>query len=617
MTDSNISNQMEHVFFQAKPCLQAHVHSLRMHPQEYIQTLRFLCDSNTRTVVSSAGKARVLSALHMTRQHKTVSFFLEHCEVMDVVEALHLLDRPRKIRQLERRIDKIEKAHSHIAAIKDEKKQDPIETCTTWKVAKRKDSKRSTNEIEDYSPTTNLNKKQRRHRRAVDKFRRVKCTLESEDACMKTCTAAHADCGALELIQSASVSGAFSRKVRQWVKSQRSELLEFVLLAFSFDAWKELADLVHVNPSDFAVPYFLKALYQGDASEMSEHNFVTAMKAFLNTMDCNAEYQERFFTVAEEFPQVYLNYSLIRRYPKLTDTKAIMEQFAASAPLDTVVWHFEAFHRASTHCQDIVLERIQEHGEGDLSMKSKMTYGKLVERILTMRSIDVSFAEQLVPMAQVRLMRLRAFWNSGCSAQKSKVAVFGDASSSLQTAIEATTIFANMVSVCFDGELSLFASDLVESPHVKPNNVHRALEVSTKVRASGATSLAAALWPYYNKEIVMDMFVMVTDEEENTPKNDYNFASLLAAYKKKVNPDVSLVVVCVVQGDWQFRQELPNNGIDYKVVQMDGARPDHAKCDALLGQLALLSLKNDFANDKKVNESADVASKDCDEFVMV
>jgi hypothetical protein len=113
----------------------------------------------------------------------------------------------------------------------------------------------------------------------------------------------------------------------------------------------------------------------------------------------------------------------------------------------------------------------------------------------------------------------------------------------------------------------------------------------------------------------MDMFVMVTDEEENTPKNGYNFASLLAAYKKKVNPDVSLVIVCVGQGDNRFRQDLANNGIDYKLVQVDGARPDHAKFDALLGQLALLSLKKAFTNSEK--ESSDVASKDSDEFVIV
>jgi hypothetical protein len=93
---------------------------------------------------------------------------------------------------------------------------------------------------------------------------------------------------------------------------------------------------------------------------------------------------------------------------------------------------------------------------------------------------------------------------------------------------------------------------------------------------------------------------MVTDEMENTRKNGFMFAPLLAQYMENVNPDVCLVIVCVGNGCPQFRKSLAFHGINYKVVQVDGARPDHAKFDALLGQLALLStarVQNDGCDD--------------------
>jgi len=87
------------------------------------------------------------------------------------------------------------------------------------------------------------------------------------------------------------------------------------------------------------------------------------------------------------------------------------------------------------------------------------------------------------------------------------------------------------------------------------------------------------------------MFVMVTDEGEKTNMNGYNFAKLLAEYKKTVNPDLSLVIVRVGSGCSRFQGTLKANGIDYQLVLVDAYRPDHAKFDALLGQIALVMNK--------------------------
>jgi hypothetical protein len=156
----------------------------------------------------------------------------------------------------------------------------------------------------------------------------------------------------------------------------------------------------------------------------------------------------------------------------------------------------------------------------------------------------------------------------------------------MQRAIEASTIFSSMTCACLDGELSFFASELVPSPFNKPSTVQQTLEVCQAVRADNCTSLAAALWPYYKNEIFVDGIVLVTDEEENHPCNSYMFAELFNAYKAKVNLEVSLVIICVGEGDCRFRQSLLLNNIEAETVIIDPVRPDLTKFDSLLVQVA-------------------------------
>jgi len=164
--------------------------------------------------------------------------------------------------------------------------------------------------------------------------------------------------------------------VRQWAKTNlRSDFLEFVLLAMPLDSWKEVADLVHLRPSDFCVSYFLEELYRDDKGVDSPLHFVSTMRQFVNEAEDNSrEAPERFLDIAQEFPQVFLQYPLIRRYPKLLGNKEIMEQCATHAPLDTVIWYFEEFHQASKRSRDMVLERMKRNDGAEHSLtKSKVT----------------------------------------------------------------------------------------------------------------------------------------------------------------------------------------------------------------------------------------------------
>merc|ERR1712232_1112292 len=189
------------------------------------------------------------------------------------------------------------------------------------------------------------------------------------------------------------------------------------------------------------------------------------------------------------------------------------------------------------------------------------------------------------------------------------VAVFGDASSSMTTAIEAAAIIAGIVSTCLEGELSFFASQLVESPHPKPSTVDETLEICRQIRASGCTSLAAALWPYLGQRKVLDTIVLVTDEWENRKCHGFYFAELLKGYREKVNPQVVLVIVRVGQGSACFQRSLASNGIEATTIIIDGFRPDMTKFDALLGEIALASRTGSDDTDDDSNGPVVVANK--------
>lgn len=95
----------------------------------------------------------------------------------------------------------------------------------------------------------------------------------------------------------------------------------------------------------------------------------------------------------------------------------------------------------------------------------------------------------------------------------------------------------------------------------------------------------------------VNLFVHVVDEYENTPYKNESHASLLAHYKKEVNPNVQVVVVCIGGGNQDFWDEMELESIEYQVVCIDEHRPDLAKYDRLLGQLVKCSVDREVEGD--------------------
>jgi len=247
-------------------------------------------------------------------------------------------------------------------------------------------------------------------------------------------------------------------------------------------------------------------------------------------------------------------------------------------------------------CQIIIEERLSEALKNETAIHNgkSFTYGKLLACIVSFRkkNISQSLCARLEEVAAQRLAHLQQYWKAQHDSNEI-IAVFGDASSSMQVAVEAATIFASMVSACLDGELSFFGTGLIKSPHEKPKTVKDTLDVCDAIRACGMTNFAAALWPYYDEKRSVDTIVIVTDEWENGRTMGDDFSEMLAKYKKKVNPDVVLIVVRVGAGAEDFQKNLERNGIEYSVIVVDDQRPDLAKFDALLGQIVALSSKSE------------------------
>jgi hypothetical protein len=281
-------------------------------------------------------------------------------------------------------------------------------------------------------------------------------------------------------------------------------------------------------------------------------------------------------------------YSFIRTQHNLLKNGTISEILADNIPVSTAIWYLEELAVNSSKVPKLDRNRLNAEAWTLEATKVTESFGKLLERILRFKSKGWKhLANDMKSAASNRLLQLQEEFSD--SEGGSSTVVFGDASSSMQTAIEAATIIATMASIFWNAELSFFHSTHQASPHPRPTTVDQALDVCSKIRAIGCTSLAAALMPYYKRKIPIDRIILVTDEQENTICEGYNFARLLEAYKKQVKKDVELIIIGVGSLYRPFHLSLENSGIEFKRVEIDKCRPDLTKFDDMLRQVALMT----------------------------
>eukprot|EP01096_Ripella_sp_DP13-Kostka_P011376 TRINITY_DN4578_c0_g1_i1.p1 TRINITY_DN4578_c0_g1~~TRINITY_DN4578_c0_g1_i1.p1 ORF type:complete len:748 (+),score=349.68 TRINITY_DN4578_c0_g1_i1:160-2244(+) len=378
-----------------------------------------------------------------------------------------------------------------------------------------------------------------------------------------------------------NATGAVCRHVKKWSKRFTALELLFFALQMPMNHWQELADTIHFAPRDFSVDWFL------------EFAFGKAPPADSIVSRCREmDEQSLLQMLGEEHLQIPYSFIRVKLNQKVPDAaKALVAEYE---PLDQIIWYYEEL-ATSPRVQEIVGRRLAGGESVSLS------YGKLMERLLTFRKEGVSFADHLIPIAEERLRNIRLFLEP-------PVVVLGDASFSMDVAIRTSTIIASLLSVLCNADL-LFFNDTSFPPSQVPRTVEQVLQVALQTRPFGQTAPACTLLDFYRRRQVVKSFVLVSDEGENAPVDGYYFAQLFYKYYTEVHPANLIMVSFLSEGGRKGRMTvaLERLGITPLVFRFDGRRPDLTKLDSLFGILS--SFSSSFAPQAQRFSEISAASK--------
>lgn len=204
-----------------------------------------------------------------------------------------------------------------------------------------------------------------------------------------------------EQVPSGSLSGSMIKYIKTLIVVRiPAEKLQFFALQLPTEPWRELADLLHLHPTnDLPLPWFLP------------HAFGTAVPADSVLAECG---ELTAANAAEKIAKFRLPYSYVRGQlrPLPDDAKLAV---ARQSPLDQILWWMEEL---STPEVDALIAERMDAGE-----TVTLNFGKLMERLFLFKSANYgsAFFDRLLPVAEDRLRAI--------SLQlESPVVVIGDAS---------------------------------------------------------------------------------------------------------------------------------------------------------------------------------------------
>eukprot|EP01087_Luapelamoeba_hula_P024172 TRINITY_DN9107_c0_g1_i1.p1 TRINITY_DN9107_c0_g1~~TRINITY_DN9107_c0_g1_i1.p1 ORF type:complete len:718 (-),score=91.87 TRINITY_DN9107_c0_g1_i1:127-2004(-) len=356
--------------------------------------------------------------------------------------------------------------------------------------------------------------------------------------------------------QNTSVTGALSRRICKWASGIPAVKLQFYALQLPREPWQELADIVHLAPSDFALAWFLPFVFGTPPPADS----LAVVARELDTENC-----------VEVATRGQIPYSYVRKnVAELSDeAKGAIAEYEK---LDTLIWYYEELQCPALDAA--ITQRL------DAGQVPQFSYGKLMERLLYFKSAGAPFYYKLMPIAEERLRKI-------CLPLENPVVVLGDASYSMDVAIRTATIIGSLLAVLTKADLKFFNVELF-APAVTPRTVAEVLDCATTTRADGLTAPACSLWEYYTKKTPIKFFVVVTDEIENEPSQGSFFAQLFYRYYTEVYP-AKIVFVSFLENPLEKERmvkALEHMGIIPLQFRLDARRPDLTKVDTLLGLLA-------------------------------
>lgn len=373
----------------------------------------------------------------------------------------------------------------------------------------------------------------------------------------------------LLLNQTAEVEGCsltssrIKRLIQWWVSRIPEDKLFFYALTYDMGSWKKLSNYLHLKPSDFTADWFLDFAHHGTVPEGSQLEALKEMNGSLTAY------------IKNHRP----DYSFLRahHYDKLTDVDKV--EIIGYIEPEMGLWYWEELRDVDRSVDQLLNQRLK-------GVNLKMPYGKLMDRLLTVKQNagHPQLMETLMQIAETRLNEINLQLNQ-------PVLVLGDASGSMQVAVNTATIIASLLTALVEARLHFFKN--VDIPiNIPPYNVESVLKLTEEIVASHTTVPAASLYPYYEKKEVVKTIVVVTDEIENGSVHGDNFAHLYRKYHDEVYP-ARLVFITFKKNDndgrmvANLRDMFSPADFENKVIQfrMDPTRPDLSRLDTIFNRL--------------------------------
>eukprot|EP00618_Florenciella_parvula_P017280 CAMPEP_0119544400 /NCGR_PEP_ID=MMETSP1344-20130328/54710_1 /TAXON_ID=236787 /ORGANISM="Florenciella parvula, Strain CCMP2471" /LENGTH=752 /DNA_ID=CAMNT_0007588899 /DNA_START=82 /DNA_END=2337 /DNA_ORIENTATION=- len=538
--------------------LSQHQAAYRGHPHIYEGEVRKLLD--LAVAIPSANLPRIAATLAAEKSHDLVRALLDHMSIAEVLAFTKFLDGPRKVRQWTKKLERLSADPNR-----------PVKASTI-------------------------------------------AAIEKKIAVVNQ-----------EVLEGGNVTGALAKKIRAKVKTELpAEKLEFYLLMFPTGVWKELADLVHFAPGDFQLDYFLSVVYDTPAPPGS---LVADVRALAETPEGAAAVAP----LLQKHDNLFLDYSYLRKkFPPDSANELPGEvklMIARKAPLEDVIWFYEELEAEGV---EAALHHRLASGESLEAGRGRANFGKLMERLILFRNRGLKFVPALLRYADDQLAVIMAGGRAAAAANSTavnsnstaansagkaaaeepvavavaaagghggRVAVLGDASGSMEVAINTATILGSLLSVCLNADLRFF-NDGSFPPPTMPTKAAEVLTVTEQVPATGLTSPAVALTPFFAEakagtEPPVDLFIVVSDEEENTPDptSGMTFAQRFRQYQQEVNANAKCFLVSFLTGPSSFlgkmNASLRSEGIMCRQFRLDARRPDLSKLTSLLALLKL------------------------------
>eukprot|EP00011_Vannellida_sp_DIVA3-517-6-12_P010539 CAMPEP_0114626576 /NCGR_PEP_ID=MMETSP0168-20121206/11853_1 /TAXON_ID=95228 ORGANISM="Vannella sp., Strain DIVA3 517/6/12" /NCGR_SAMPLE_ID=MMETSP0168 /ASSEMBLY_ACC=CAM_ASM_000044 /LENGTH=650 /DNA_ID=CAMNT_0001837885 /DNA_START=31 /DNA_END=1979 /DNA_ORIENTATION=- len=371
-----------------------------------------------------------------------------------------------------------------------------------------------------------------------------------------------------------SVSGALCKFLRKWARQLSAKYLEFSALSMPMGPWKEFADIVHVRKTDFCVSWFLPFVF----GEAAPEGTVVGRCANFKSKPVD----EQVALLRErELPYTFVRRQLQEGTRPVVLHEQLRDTIVQYEDLSTVIWWWEELD--SAYNRTLVSQRLQA-GE-----QLSMSYGKTLERILTLQKLGVPFVKELIAIAETQLSELKAAFQQEKGQQQKSFVIHGDASSSMSVAVNTATIFGSILALLTNGSLRFFNGRPLPAV-ASPTTVAEVLEVTRNVRASGCTANAATLWESYEKKQKVDFHIQVTDEEENTAYKGYMLADLFKKYREEVHPDSVMIFISFLNNHMSTGQLVRRfEKLDLPVInfKLDGRRPDLTKLQKIISTISM------------------------------